>query len=77
MLKALQPLLEAALQAEAEICNKPIDALLKELEGMVDACLEVRRPTITVSHDKGDAAEPSQDIEMTDAPEEAQIIVVG
>jgi len=75
MLKALQPLLEAALRAEAEICNKPIDALVKELEGMVEASLEVRRPTITVSHDEGSAAKPSQDLEMADAPEEAQIIV--
>ena len=76
ILKTAQPHLEAALKAESEICSKPLDALLKELEGMIEASLEIRQPTITVSHDEADVApEKSQDVKMTDAPEEAQIIV--
>ncbi|KAK0711066.1 hypothetical protein B0H67DRAFT_601903 [Lasiosphaeris hirsuta] len=75
ILKAIQPSLEAALKAESEICSKPLDALLKELEGMLDASLEIRQPTITVSSDDGVVPEQSQDVEMVDAPEEAQIIV--
>ncbi|KAM7189268.1 peregrin [Rhypophila sp. PSN 637] len=75
ILKDVQPLLEAALRAEAEICQKPIDALLKRLGSMLEASLEERRPTITVSHDDGIALEADQDIKMADAPEEAQIIV--
>lgn len=76
ILKTVQPQLEAALKAESDICGKPLDALLKELEGMIEASLEIRQPTITVSHDEtGAAPKQRQDVEMTDAPEEAQIIV--
>ncbi|KAK3322497.1 hypothetical protein B0H66DRAFT_206050 [Apodospora peruviana] len=75
MLGQLRPRLEAALRAEAEICNEPLDVLLKKLEGIMEASLEVRQPSITVSHDDDAAAELNQDLEMTDAPEEAQIIV--
>ncbi|KAK0621134.1 hypothetical protein B0T17DRAFT_558968 [Bombardia bombarda] len=78
ILRSIHPQLEAALRAEADICTKPIDALLKELDGMIEASLEVRQPTITVSQDDDAAPEPSQDVEMVDAPEEGgQIIVAG
>ncbi|KAK3380192.1 hypothetical protein B0T24DRAFT_185925 [Lasiosphaeria ovina] len=75
ILKSVQPHLEAALRAEADICAKPFDALLMELKGMVDASLEVKQPTITVLRDGNTGTDPSQDVEMLDAPEEAQIIV--
>lgn len=74
ILKQVQPYLEAALQAEADICSKPYDALHQELEGMLDASLEVRQPTITVSSHDDVAAE---DVEMTDAPEEGGQIIVA
>lgn len=74
ILKQVQPYLEAALQAEADICSKPYDALHQELEGMLDASLEVRQPTITVSSHDDVVAE---DVEMADAPEEGGQIIVA
>ncbi|KAK3375005.1 hypothetical protein B0H63DRAFT_263633 [Podospora didyma] len=76
ILKSAQPYLEAALRAEADICpTTSIDAQLKELDSMLEASLEVRQPTITVSQIENAAAGSSRDVEMLDAPEEAQIIV--
>ncbi|KAK0748699.1 hypothetical protein B0T21DRAFT_344328 [Apiosordaria backusii] len=79
MLKSLQPLLEAALQAEAEICKKPLEGLQAELEAVIEASTELRQPgptaTITVSGDGSTAPGLSQDVDMTDAPVEGQIIV--
>lgn len=76
ILKTVQPQLEAALKAESDICSKPIDALLKELEGMLDSSLEIKQHTIEAPHDQVTAGpEQAQDVEMVDAPEEAQIIV--
>jgi len=75
ILKTIQPQLEAALKAEADICGRPLDALLKELEGMLEASLEIKQPTITVSQEETALARETRDVEMTDAPEEAQIIV--
>ncbi len=74
ILKSVQPQLETALKAEADISSKLFETLQKELEGMLDASLEVRQPTITVSQED-DAAGNNRDIDMVDAPEEAQIIV--
>lgn len=74
ILKQVQPHLEAALQAEADICCRPYAALHQELEGMLDASLEIRQPTITVSsHDEVVA----EDVEMADAPEEGGQIIVA
>lgn len=75
ILKTIQPQLEAALKAESDICGRPLDALLKELEGMFEASLEIKQPTITVSQEETAVAREAQDVEMADAPEEAQIIV--
>lgn len=78
ILKSLEPYLEAALKAEADICGKPPDSFKKELEGMMEASLEVRQPastSITVSQDDSTAPRPDQDVEMADAPAEGQIIV--
>ncbi|KAJ4292296.1 hypothetical protein N0V88_005928 [Collariella sp. IMI 366227] len=78
ILKLLQPYLETALRVEADICRKPLDGLQKELEGMIEASLEVRQPlapSITVSHEDGIAPHQNQDIDMADAPVEGQIIV--
>ncbi len=78
ILKLLQPYLEAALKAEADICGKPFDLLQKELEGMLEASLETRQlpiSSIMVSGDRDTAPDQDQDVDMADAPEEGQIIV--
>ncbi|CAP68996.1 uncharacterized protein PODANS_7_9540 [Podospora anserina S mat+] len=79
MLKSLQPLLESALQAEAEICKKPLEGLQAELEAIIEASTELRQPgpaaTIMVSGDGSLAPGISQDVDIADAPVEGQIIV--
>ena len=78
ILKLLQPYLEAALKAEADICGKPFDLLQKELEGMLEASLETRQlpvSSIMASGDRDTAPGQDQDVDMADAPEEGQIIV--
>ncbi|KXX75920.1 Peregrin [Madurella mycetomatis] len=78
ILKSLEPYLEAALRAEADICGKPLESIKKELEGMIEASLEVRQPatiSITVSQDDNVAPKSDQDVDMVDAPVEGQIIV--
>lgn len=75
ILRTIQPLLEAALKAESEICNEPLDTLLEELESTLEPSLEIRQPIVTASHENGSAPDQDQDVEMADAPAEAQIIV--
>lgn len=75
ILKSVQPQLEFALKAEAEITSKVHDNMQKELEGMIDASLEIRQPFNAQSQQE--AAPPSHDVTMTDAPEEAHITVAG
>ncbi|KAF9874008.1 bromodomain and phd finger-containing protein [Colletotrichum karsti] len=66
------PRLEAALQTEAEITHKPVETLIKELEGMLEASIEFRQPSITVSRTE-ESTEPSQDTIMVDAADEPQL----
>lgn len=73
ILKSVQPQLESALKAEAEITSQTFDNLLKELEGMIDASLEIRQPFNPQSQQE--AAPSSHDVAMTDAPEGAHITV--
>ncbi|AEO57585.1 hypothetical protein MYCTH_2303901 [Thermothelomyces thermophilus ATCC 42464] len=81
IVKSLQPYLETALRAEAEITDQPHDVLRKELEGMLEASVEVRQQlpvaSITVSPDEDAAAgrQGQVDVHMADAPAEGQIIV--
>ena len=75
ILKAVQPQLEAALRAEADISHKPMDSLRKELEGMLEKSVEMRQASITVSQTEVPAAENMEDAVMTDV--EGQIIVAG
>lgn len=78
ILKAIQPQLEAALQIEFEITCKPTDALTKELESIMEACLEVQQPStsITVSNSE-EAVEEDVDVPMVDAPYEGEITVAN
>jgi NuA3 HAT complex component NTO1 len=78
MLKLLQPYLEAALKAEAEVCRTAYEPLQNELEGILEASVEPRQPpvsSIIVSRDEGITPGHSQEIDMADAPVEGQIIV--
>ena len=75
ILKAVQPQLEAALRAEADVSHKPIDSLRKELEGMLERSVEMRQPSIVVSRTGGPAPGSAEDAVMADV--EGQIIVAG
>jgi NuA3 HAT complex component NTO1 len=77
ILKAVQPQLESALQTESTITHRDFNALLKELEGMLEASLELSQPSITVSHGNDGAVKPSHDVIMVDAPSESQITVAN
>jgi NuA3 HAT complex component NTO1 len=80
----VKPALLAALRAERDVSKKNIDTLVKELEGMIEASLEIRQPSITVSSAGVDmipdapedpivevqvAADPSADLVTADATE--------
>jgi len=49
IIKAVQPQLEAAVRAEAEISNTSVESLLKELQAIFDAGLQSRRDSISAS----------------------------
>jgi NuA3 HAT complex component NTO1 len=66
ILKSVQPQLEIALKAEADITSKPFDSLQKELEGMIDASLEIRQPSGSQAQPEA-PAQTSQDVIMVDA----------
>lgn len=68
ILKSAQPQLEIALKAEADITSKSFDSLQQELEGMIDASLEIRKPFGTQPQPDV-PAQPSEDVIMVDAAE--------
>lgn len=70
ILKAVQPQLEAALQTETVVTSRSLEELAKELDGMLEACVELLQPSITVSHEHGG------DTVMAEAPA-LQITVAG
>lgn len=76
IIKSVQPQLEAALKAEAEITSKSYITLQKELEGMIDASIEIRKPGAS-HHPTESAGQATEDVAMTDAPDEGLITVAG
>lgn len=72
----MQPQLETALKAEADITSKPFDSLQKELEGMIDASLEIRKAFGSQSQPEA-PTQSSQDVIMVDAAEEGPITVAA
>lgn len=68
ILKSVQPQLEIALKAEADITSKPFDSLQQELEGMIDASLEIRKPFGSQPQPEV-PTQSSQDVIMVDAAE--------
>ncbi|KAK7989482.1 hypothetical protein PG989_009797 [Apiospora arundinis] len=69
ILKMVQPQLEAALRLETEITHKSAENLKQELEGMIEASLELRQ-TAGSGMTEG---EPSQDVIMVDASNEITV----
>lgn len=74
ILKAVQPLLEAALRVEAEISHKLYENLQKELENIIDASISTSRNIMAPGTAK---QEDGQDTIMVDAPDPSEITVRG
>lgn len=66
IIKSVQPQLEAALKAEAEITSKPYADLHKGLEDMINASFEIRKPFFPLSQ-AGPSVQPDEDVVMADA----------
>lgn len=75
ILKSVQAQLETALRAESDINHKPLVTLVKELEGMIEASLELRQPSAITVFRGESALDQSQDVIMVDAAGEGQITV--
>lgn len=68
ILKAVQPQLDMALEAEATVTSKPLATLAKEINSMLEACVELQQPSITVSGATLDDMDEAEDVVMVDAP---------
>ena len=70
IIKAVQPQLETAIRAEAEIHNKPAENAIRDLDEILEASLQSRRDSVSMSMGEvvslGDA---EGDVEMTDVSE--------
>lgn len=69
ILKMVQPQLEAALRLETEITHKSVEQLKQELEGMIEASLELRQNAASAITE----GEASQDVIMVDASNEITV----
>lgn len=81
ILGTVKPQLETALKSEADITSKSYAILRTELEGMMDASLEVRKiplskPEAESSGQGESSSQKEQDVIMADTSEDAHIIVV-
>lgn len=74
IIKSVQAILELALKSETDITSKSYASLHKELEGMIDASLEIRKP-FTPHPQVEVSVQADQDIVMADASEEGHINV--
>jgi NuA3 HAT complex component NTO1 len=72
ILKMVQPMLEQACRLESTITSKPFDDYKKELEGMLEASIELQQNAVSVAME----AEPSKDVIMVGASN-AEITVAG
>lgn len=69
ILKAIQPQLETAVRAEADITGKAVDKQLKELEIAIEAGLQTGPDSISLGSSFGDIEmDQDHDVEMTDVP---------
>ncbi|EFX00670.1 phd finger domain protein [Grosmannia clavigera kw1407] len=69
ILKSIQPLLEAAVRAEADITRVPSETLVKEMEALLEASVELQQTSITVSQ--------TEDVVMADGEAVDDEIVVA
>ena len=70
IIKAAQPHLEAAIRVEAEISNKPAENSLRDLEELMEASLQSRRDSVSMSWGEAvSLGEAEGDIEIADASE--------
>lgn len=68
ILKAVQPALEAAVKAEADISGQPAEKQLKEFEQLIESALQTGPDSISMGGSVGDAeADRDHDVQMTDA----------
>ena len=67
ILKAVQPQLEAAVRAEADISGQPAEKQMKEFEQMIESALQTGPDSHSMGGSVGDA-EGDRDVEMTEAP---------
>jgi NuA3 HAT complex component NTO1 len=68
IIKAIQPHLEVALRAENDITGKPLAKQMKELENLLEAGLEARRRSVSVSlGDSGTQEDGEGDVTMADS----------
>ena len=68
ILKAVQPALEAAVRAEADISGQPAEKRLKELEQLIESALQTGPDSISMGGSVGDAeGDRDHDVQMTDA----------
>lgn len=74
IIRSVQSHLETALKAEADLTSKPYVDLQKELEGMIDASLEIRKP-FPPKPEAESSGQGDQDIVMAEAPENGHITV--
>lgn len=68
ILKAVQPLLEAALKVESEIVNKSYEPMQKELEGIIDTSVDTSKAAAKQERD-------GEDTIMVDAVDSSEITV--
>lgn len=74
IIRSVQSQLETALKAEADLTSKPYVDLQKELEGMIDASLEIRK-AFPPQPEAAPSGQADQDTVMADAPQDAHITV--
>lgn len=72
IIKSVQPQLEAALKAEADIRSKPYADLHKGLEDMINASFELRKPFLSLPQAES-SVQTDEDVIMADASDEAQL----
>ncbi|ERS97198.1 hypothetical protein HMPREF1624_06529 [Sporothrix schenckii ATCC 58251] len=71
ILKAIQPLLEAAVRAEADITRVPPEPLQKELEQLLEASVEIQSASAAAPARSSASAALADDTIMMDRPDDA------
>ncbi|KAL1889372.1 hypothetical protein Sste5346_008939 [Sporothrix stenoceras] len=71
ILKAIQPMLEAAIRAEADITRVSLEPLQKELEQLLEASVELQPASGPVQAPASASVAPAEDTVMLDGTEDA------